>query len=184
MTADAARAGPTREEVFLGLMSEHRRDLKAFVWSVVWDRALGEDILQESALVLWKRFDEYDPARPFGAWARGVTAKLVLQGLARRRREAISFAPDTIDALVAAHDRAAERAPEPAAEQAALRGCIEKLPERSRRLLHLRYEDALKLEAIAVRVSSTPAAVRMALTRMRDGLRRCIERRMRLEGEA
>src|SRR5438093_11027111 len=101
MTADAARAGPTREEVFLALMSQHRSEMKAFVWSVVWDRALGEDILQEAALVLWKQFADYDPTRPFGAWARGVTAKLVLQGLARRKREALSFAPEMIDAMAA-----------------------------------------------------------------------------------
>ena len=41
-------------------------EIRAYVRSVVRDRESAEEIFQEVALVLWKTFERYDPARPFG----------------------------------------------------------------------------------------------------------------------
>ena len=53
---------------FLRLLLAAETDLRAFVRSVLRDSAAVDDVFQETALVLWERFAEYDPARPFGAW--------------------------------------------------------------------------------------------------------------------
>jgi RNA polymerase sigma-70 factor (ECF subfamily) len=181
--ADALTATPTddaRQARFLRLLAPHRAELRAQVRSVIWDRALAEDVLQEIWLVLWVHLDDYDPARPFGPWARGVAARVSLQALQRLRRDARALSPEIATALTAAHEREAQRAPE-GAYQEALAGCVARLPERSARLLRLRYQHELKLDEIAARLGSTADAVRMALTRVRLGLQRCIERKLARE---
>jgi RNA polymerase sigma-70 factor (ECF subfamily) len=169
-----------REAEFLKRFLTCQDDLRAVIGSMLRDRHLREDVFQDVAVVLWRKFDEYDPSRPFGAWARGIAVRKVLQTYDKSRRLPIAFAPETIDVLLRAFDEAEE--PDRAAEEQALRRCVEKLPEKSRRLLELRYEKALKLHEIAERIASTLDAVHKALSRMREALRRCVAREMAANG--
>ncbi|MBU4460508.1 MAG: RNA polymerase subunit sigma-70, partial [Verrucomicrobia bacterium] len=93
----------------------------------------------------------------------------------KNRRTPIAFAPETMEAILAAFD-----AEEPAdsTRDAALTQCIGKLPDKSRRLVTMRYEEGLSLDAIARRIASTLDAVNKALSRIRTALRDCIEQRI------
>jgi RNA polymerase sigma-70 factor (ECF subfamily) len=166
--------GGDQHERFLALFMRHQGDLRAFVRSVIPSPAMADDVLQEVALALWRGFERYDPARPFGAWARGVAANTVLKSLRSNRRAPLVFAPEAMQALVDAFSRADP----PPADTSALRECMGRLPDRSRALLRLRYEEALKLPEIAERTSSTVEAIHKALCRIRVALHKCLQRRM------
>jgi len=163
----------THEE-FLNLFLRHQGDLRAFLGSVVRDRAAADDLFQEISLVLWQSFGAYDRARPFGAWARGIAAKKVLQGREKSRRLPLAFSPQAIQAVLDAYDRTEAIAPDPSD----LRDCIAKLPPRSQSLLALRYERSLKLGEIANEVGSSLDAVHKLLTRIRENLQECLQRRL------
>jgi RNA polymerase sigma-70 factor, ECF subfamily len=163
----------TNEE-FLKLFLRHQGDLRAFLGSVVRDRAAAEDLFQEISLVLWQSFASYDSARPFGAWARGVAVKKVLQGREKSKRLPLAFSPQALEAVLGAYDRTEKLAPDPID----LRDCISKLPPRSQDLLSLRYERSLKLSEIAKEVGSTLDAVHKLLSRIRENLQECLQRRL------
>jgi RNA polymerase sigma-70 factor (ECF subfamily) len=173
--------GDARQERFLALFLPEQGTVRAFIRSIIWDRTRCEDVFQEVALVLWRELDRYDERRPFGAWARGVAAKVTLKGLRQARRTPVALSPDAIAALEAAFDQLAfQESNRPVSKQQdALRHCLDRLPERARNLVHLRYHDALELADIAARVQSSPEAVRKALSRSRDALQKCVERRLR-----
>jgi RNA polymerase sigma-70 factor (ECF subfamily) len=162
-------------EEFLKLLLRHQPDLQAFVASMVRDRAAAEDLFQETCLALWQSFGSYDRARPFGAWARGVAGNKILQSREKTRRVPLAFSPEAIQAVLEAYDR-----DEPA-ETEGLRDCVGKLPERSRRLLALRYEKAMKLGEIARQAGSTLDAVHKTLSRIRETLEECLKRRLQAE---
>ena len=134
-----------RETIFKLLM-QHEAGLRAFLGSMVRDRALRDDVFQEVALTLWEQADRYDTARPFGPWARGIAANKVLERRRKNRRFPLAFSPETIEAVTKAFGRT-----EPTArpEADALEHCLEGLPERTRELLALRYEDDLACDNIA-----------------------------------
>jgi len=67
-------------------------------------------------------------------------------------------------------------------ERAALRQCLEKLPERSRLLVRTRYYLGANSVEIADRLGMTPTAVRRALVRLRQRLRACVEMQLRRQG--
>ena len=67
-------------------------------------------------------------------------------------------------------------APETSERRRALAHCLEKLNERSRKLLKLRFEEELGAEEIAGHLSQSLAAVRKALTRARAFLVNCTGR--------
>ncbi len=163
------------QEAFLRLFLKHQADLKAFVGSLIRDRHTREDVFQEVALVLWQEFHRYDRGRSFGAWARGIAAKKVLQRWQKASRLPVPLAPHVIQAVRDAYDRTEAVASDRAE---ALEHCLEQLPEKSRRLLALRYDRALKLGQIAQRLGATLDAVHKALSRLRERLQRCVERRL------
>jgi RNA polymerase sigma-70 factor (ECF subfamily) len=164
-------------ERFLTLLLKAQPDLKAFIASVVRDRAAADDLFQEVCLTLWQSFAGYEPARPFGAWARGVAAKKVLQSFEKTRRLPLAFSPKTIQVVLEAFDRN-----EPArTDTDGLRECIGQLPPRSRELLVLRYEKSLKLGEIARSVGSSLDAVHKLLSRIRENLEECLRRRLQAE---
>lgn len=168
-----------RQDKFLGYFLQHQRELRAVIGSMVRDRVACDDIFQEVALVLWRKFDQYDETRPFGAWARGIAVKKIMQSFDRNRRQPTSLDPSIIESVVDCWDEYAEQ---DAWEESVLRRCIQKLPERSRRLVKLRYEDGLTLQGVADQLSSTLQAAHKALSRIRIGLKRCVEQEMAAEG--
>ena len=144
------------------------------------DTHLRADVFQEVSLTLWQLIDSYDPSRSFGAWARGIAAKKILQLRERSARFPIAFSPDTIQAVVAAYDRTESEAAAGSDRTEALRQCVGSLPDRSRQLLVLRYEEDLSGEQIAQRLGGSVDAIYQTLSRLRARLEECIRRRLAL----
>jgi RNA polymerase sigma-70 factor, ECF subfamily len=168
------------QEEFLTLFLRHQDDVRAFIGSLVRDPHAREDVFQEVALILWNEFPRYDRARPFGAWARGIAANKVLQRWGKDSRAPVPFPPEAIAALLDAYERTET---DHSARALALERCLEALPEKSRQLLALRYEQSLKLGQIAERLRTTADAVHKALSRIRERLQGCIRRRLAAGGE-
>jgi len=167
------------QEVFLSQFLRCEADLRALVGAVVRDVHVREDVFQEIALTLWRQFSRYDPSRPFGAWARGVAAKKLLERCSGDRRLPLVLSPDAILELAEAADRSESRLA-PGFE--ALEHCLGKLPEKSRDLLTLRYGQSQPLAAIAAEIRATQAAVYQALSRLRRRLRECMQRYLAARG--
>jgi len=167
-------------DAFLVLLLRHEVEIKAFVASLVRDPHARDDVFQEVALTLWQQVERYDPSRPFGAWARGIAARKVLQRRDRDRRFPLAFPPEAVEAMASAFERTE------GAESswlAALRECLKKLPQKARQLLRLRYEEGLRGDEIARQTHQTRGAVYQALWRARAALEQCIRRRLSAQGE-
>lgn len=163
-----------RQRRFVALLSRDSAALRAYLLFVLRDRVLTDDAMQEVAIVLWERFDDYDQARPFLPWARGVARFTALRLGERRRRDLPLLSPEALDACEAAFIQHA-----PANEETeALDRCLEHLPDPARRLLHLRYQQDLPLDVVAERTRSSVTAVTKALSRLRTQLGDCIRKRL------
>jgi RNA polymerase sigma-70 factor (ECF subfamily) len=162
---------------FLPLFLAHQGDLRAFIGALIRDAQTREDIFQNVAMTLWESFDRYDRERSFGAWARGIAARKVLHEHRNNARFPLIFPPEAIQTILDAYDRT--EVPE-APRRVALRECMERLPERTREILTLRYDQELSGDSIAVRLGSTVDAIHQTLSRSRAALAECIRRRLAL----
>lgn len=161
---------------FLKLFLSQERDLRGFIGSLVRDPQAREDIFQETALSLWQSFGEFDASRSFGAWARGVAGNKIKQNWRAESRRPVSLPPEAVDAVREAFDRSDNG--DAAVREAALRLCLEKLPERARQALALKYESGQPAGVIASRLGSTVEAVHQMLSRLRNALADCVRRRL------
>lgn len=160
---------------FLHFYRQAEPDLRAFIGSVIRDPHGREDVLQEVSRTLWQKFDEFDLTRTFGAWARGIAGRKMLETGRRNARFPLVFAPETVALLMEAFDETDEHA---AAQEAALKLCMESLPERPRRILAARYEERWPCERIGQELGLKVKAVHQVLSRLRKALRHCITARI------
>ena len=168
------------DDRFLKLLLRYQTDIKAFIGSLVLDPHVRDDVFQEVAITLLRKFDAYDAQYSFGAWARGVAAKKILQHRAQAARFPALLSLEAIQAVLDAFDRTEETA---SSRAEALKDCVQRLPEHSRSLLSLRYQQGLKPAEIARQSGRTLDAVYQILSRVRAKLEDCVRQRLALEVE-
>lgn len=164
---------------FLPLFLAVQNDLRAFIGAAVRDPVTREDVFQEVAMILWKKFETYDPTRPFGAWARGVASRKILEDRRLRGKLPESCTPEALDLLSAGFS--ADEAESPWQDrEAALNQCLETLPERSARIVRNRYHHDQPIETMAAEAGLSVDALYQTLSRLRRQLRDCVQRRLGL----
>lgn len=154
------------------LWLEAEPSVQAFVFAAVNDPHHAEDVVQQVALTVARRFEEYDGARPFVAWALWLAKSRIADHYRKQGRERLVFSDALLDQLA---EVLVQRHPSRTARQEALEGCLEKLPEKSRQLLALRYEEDAPMEHVAQAFESSVGAVRVMLFRVRNLLADCIK---------
>jgi RNA polymerase sigma-70 factor (ECF subfamily) len=165
-------------EQFTRKWTEAQPILASYLSAVVPDFQEAEDLLQEVAVVLLRKFADYDPERPFVGWAIGIAKREVLMARRRHARNRLFYQADLLERL---SEVCEELAPELEDRSRALRECMHALQGRAADLLRLRYEESLKPSALAGRAGMAVIAVRVMLSRTRAALRDCIERKLKLQ---
>lgn len=168
---------------FLPYFLAVQADLRAFIGAAVRDVVTREDVFQEVAMILWKKFELYDPARPFGAWARGIAIRKIMEDRRLRGKLPESCTAETLESLSHGFDADEAEAPWQDREKA-LHRCLAQLPERGARLIRERYHMNHSIERMAEEESLSADAVYQTLSRLRRQLRDCVQRRLGLTLES
>jgi RNA polymerase sigma-70 factor (ECF subfamily) len=164
-------------ERFTRLLLESEPVMMRSILVVVPNRVDAQEILQDTAVALWRRFETYNPERPFVNWAMGFVRIETRRFLARRTRRA-RLSEEALKVLEAELD--SEPGFARAVEQH-LGTCIQKLSDKQRRLIQGYYHDGRTPQWLAERESRTVEAVYKAIQRTRRQLQGCIERQIQRE---
>ena len=57
------------QQRFLSLFLRSEREIFRYVAALVPNITDAEDIVQQTAIALWEKFEAYDPTQPFTPWA-------------------------------------------------------------------------------------------------------------------
>lgn len=151
-----------------------QQDLYAYVLSLVPNTADAQDLLQETAVALWAKADDYDPAEPFMPWAARFAWFQVRKFRlyqARHGRHVVALSDEAIALLEA--DRAPIEAASPARDQM-LQECMQKLCDDDRLLLRERYDLKVSIRDVAQQRGTEPSRLYKRLGRIRQSLLDCI----------
>lgn len=166
-------ASDERYERFVSLFTRHEPALRAFVRSLVYSWDDADEVMQNTGLVLWRKFDSFDPNTEFMRWACVVARFEVLAWRRDKARDRHVFDEDLVNLLA---EEAAEEHEVLHRERRALQVCLQKLPENQRRIVVAAYEPGVRLNQVAATLGKTATAFYKSLNRARGVLLECIER--------
>ena len=167
---------PDREE-FARLFSRNARRIYGFIMTLVFNHHDAEEVFQNTSVVLWNKFGDFETGSDFFAWASRVAYYEVLS-LMKQRRRSRTFSDEALEVLateaVAVSDRSSDR-------YEALEECLGRLGTDDRALLRERYFSQRAPKQIAAVQARSVHSVYRALARIHTLLLECVQRRMTRE---
>ena len=159
---------------FIQLLMENERRIYAYIRTLLGNSADAEDVLQETSIVLWDKFDDFDQVNGnFIAWSFKIAFYNCQNFRRKKGRSKVIFSDQVFNAVA---DKSAQMVDQLDQRHELLAVCIEKLSSQDRDLLRLRYDLNSSIEVTAQKSGRTTAAIYKALSRMRAALYQCVNR--------
>ena len=157
---------------FLSEYNKITNGLRAYIRQLVPTRDDAEEVLQNTSIVLWNKFEKFESGTSFFSWACRVAHFEVLSYRRDKARDRHVFSDalfeilaDEVDEIVESHDERTR----------ALKRCFTQLKQKYQNMIVDVYFKKEKINAVAELMNTTPSALYKVLSRVRTKLRHCIE---------
>jgi RNA polymerase sigma-70 factor (ECF subfamily) len=180
-TREIARGLRRRDPDLLDeLIGRYQFRLPRYLWTLTGNRAVAEDLFQETWIRVLEKSHLYNPQWRFETWLFSIARNLAIDLLRQRQ-------PESLDALLSPGNEGAPRewpdcesaTPLEAAaagEQAEnIKHVLRRLPAEAREVLVLRFQEDLDLSEIAEVVKAPLSTVKSRLYRGLEALRNLLE---------
>jgi len=161
-------------DALTAMISRYQHRLYRYLLRLVRQPAAADDLFQQTWLRVLERIGRYDARRNFEAWLFSVAHNLAIDFWRRKHGESLDADDESggpaRDRLRAADPDALEQLLD-FERGAILAACIQELPTIHREVLTLRFEEDMKLEAIAEVAGIPLSTVKSRLRRALEGLR-------------
>ena len=161
---EAAGHGPSLSlEQFADLVRRYQAGVCAAAYGVTGDRALSEDIAQETFVAAWRSLSTLRDPSKLGEWLRGITRNLARKAM--RKRAPVEELGDPVADSDLARDAIAK------GEARLTWAAMRELPETYREALVLYYWEDQSARQVAEALGITEATAMQRLSRGRALLR-------------
>ncbi len=158
---------------FFRLYNGAQKRIYAYLLMLVHNYNDAEDLLQETASILWERYDQFDKRGSFAAWAIGIARNKALDFLKQKRTSRPMFSDSFYEDLCKLAESESENTDR---RLSALRNCLKKLSAENRKLIHLRFEQGITVKKISQISAFSADAVYKKISRIYSSLYHCINR--------
>jgi RNA polymerase sigma-70 factor (ECF subfamily) len=181
---ELAQGGST--DALCQLVQKYQARVRTFLGRYVQNKALVDDLAQETFLSAYQSLARYDHRKSMSFWLLGIARNRALRHFrdehnrkARETRAAVSTLANWWARQIEMDDFAQETHE---SELAALETCIQGLPRNSSSLIREYYFRGRTAAEIALDGGRTENAIWVNLVRLREALRRCVESRLADQG--
>jgi RNA polymerase sigma-70 factor, ECF subfamily len=161
------------------LYQEYHRAVYAFIRFRIGDEQAAEEILNDTFMVAFRRPQRYDQSCEYSTWLIGIAKRLCLNWQRKRTRiqalEAQSLNATDVESI-ASDSMSALQAIEQSQMQQALKGCIDKLPERQREAIFWAWHQERSMSDIASQMQCSEGAIKAHLHHARKKIAQCVMR--------
>ncbi|MCE5187196.1 MAG: sigma-70 family RNA polymerase sigma factor [Planctomycetaceae bacterium] len=164
-----------KSEQFFRLYNAAQKRVYAYLLMLVHNQNDADDLFQETASVLWERFDEFDKTGSFAAWGIGIARNKAFDFLKSKQTSRPLFDDSfyrDISEIAAAQTAETDR------RLKALQDCSKKMSVQNQRLIHLRFEQGVTVKKISQISEFSADAIYKRLSRIYTALHDCIDRTM------
>ncbi len=167
-----------QEKIVRTMMASRLRICSA-VWLVTRDHHAAEDVFQNIAVKALAADLEFEGEAQLVSWALISARHEALNWIRARKHRMLVLDDEVLGLMEAEWVRSTDGLG--GARVEALRDCLERVPEDSRRLLHLRYFEGRSCADAARILKANLETVYQRLSRLHRALRKCIDLRMAID---
>lgn len=166
---------------YLRLLMINQNQLHAYILKRIPNSSDADDIMQEVAVILWEKFDQFQLGTNFAAWATTIARNKVLNFIRKNRNDRILFSTKTIE-MLDDHTSGDNQSKKGKREiESILKKCVSKLSESDRGLLQMRYSMDITIKALAGRIGRPVHGLYSSLARIHNMLVDCVRRSQIME---
>jgi RNA polymerase sigma-70 factor (ECF subfamily) len=170
---DSGDPDATPNNEFVSLFLADQRRIHRYIVMLLSSQQDADDLLQETAAVLWRKFKEFERGTSFFSWASRTAYLLVLEYRRRKQREVAPLDEDVLELFVqlsSGDDSVLE------VRMAALEQCLSKLTPNDRHLIERSYSGQLSGRELALELKRPEKSIYRSLGRVRRTLIECVRR--------
>lgn len=176
LAAVLGRVGRGDRDAFETVYQATSAKLMGVTLRILGDRALAEDVLQDTYVTVWKRADSFDPGRASPiTWLVTIARNRAIDRL-RSAPMRVRTTPVEDAAGLADDTQAADARIEAADEARRLALCLDELEEKARGAIRTAFFDGVTYEALAEQASVPLGTMKSWIRRGLRKLRGCLER--------
>ncbi|MCE5184514.1 MAG: sigma-70 family RNA polymerase sigma factor [Planctomycetaceae bacterium] len=178
--ANENRQDDTKEKApFVKLLTANHARIYAYIISLVPNDSDADDIMQETASLMWENFSKFEPGTNFVSWAVTI-AKFQILNYRKRHRQSRTFLSDkAYDLLISETEKLQEEGLD---RLHALRDCLRKLSQKDQQFIRLRYYEGASARIVAQKVGTSIDAVYRSGARLNHLLLNCVRRTLTCRG--
>jgi RNA polymerase sigma-70 factor (ECF subfamily) len=162
-------------ERFVRLFTACERRIRAFVRRLVPTQPDADDVMQEIAMVLWRKFDSFRADGDFLAWAIGIAKFEVLAWRRDKARDREWLSGALIEILA---DQSIVDESRLGRQRESLAGCLGRLSAVHRELLLAAYRPGARIQDVALQSGRSVGGFYQWLHRMKKMLLDCVRAEM------
>ena len=163
----------SRHDRFFGLFLNAQNRIYGFLYVMIHNRDDVEDLLQETVSSMWEHFDKYEDGTDFSAWGITIARNKAINFIKKNARSRPQFSDDVYSKIMEVEVEAKSDLPE---RTDALKECCEKLKDKDRKILSLRYGQDVSMKKIAQLLGRSKTGIYHTMARIHAVLEECVRR--------
>lgn len=158
---------------FVKLLTANYARIYAYIISSVPNDSDADDLMQETAALMWENFSRFEPGTNFVSWAVTVAKFQIMNYRKQHQRSRLFLSDKAYDLLVSETEKVQEESQD---RLQALRGCLKKLSPKDQQFIRMRYYEGDSARIVAQKVGTSVDAVYRYGARLNDLLLSCVQR--------
>ena len=167
----------SRHSVFLSYTLKHQPQLYGYIFAMVPNLSVVDDLVQETILVMWEKFETFEPGTSFFAWAKKIAYYKVINYLDRAHHSDVYFNKEILENI----EKNSIVFENTDTRIEALEECMAKLKDKDKELLKLKYVEGLSIKEVAIKVSRPIQGMYKVMARIHNTLENCVRANLAAE---
>jgi RNA polymerase sigma-70 factor (ECF subfamily) len=163
----------TQYERFLQLFRRNEERIFGFILKLLPNFSIAEDIMQDTMMIMWRKFDDFEEGTCFAAWGMQIARYKVMEFHQQNKKHVVvRFNVEVLKQITADDSEGGSKN----RYLEALHGCVNKLKEQNRRIVMLRYSKEMSSKQISQQMGVSANVVYKSIAKIHYLLQECVEK--------
>ncbi len=170
---------PGNTDYFVRQLMKHRKRIYAFILTLVGNSSDADDIMQDTAALMWQKYHQSEEIGDFSALGMRIAHLKVLEFRKKQYNNKIKFNNELFESILGGAVTVEENLDE---RFEALKKCLSKLDETSRKLVQAQHQKGQTIKDIAASIKMSQHVAYKRIGKLHDQLLQCVNRTLKQEG--